>query len=348
MQRRIFVKGTVGLLAGGAKALEARASASVTIERVSYKGWEDAYRLSNGTVEVVVVPAVARVMRYAYVGGPNLLWENPTVAGKRIPLNTWPGGGGTGGDKIWPWSQDDWPALIGRGFPAPPGADQATHQAQIVGPDTLRLTSPPVVPWGIRIVRDIRLAPTGTEVFFANRFIKYRTGAPYPVGVWTITQVPVNGPVWARLTPSSTLPDSYRMMGDAPFASVAKVGQGSALLRVQRDRKAMSKIGIDGDLLATRAGDTLFTVRIAAPPPADNTAAAYQPGERLQVFVMPDNDSDRAKGITPYYELELTSPRKILDKDGTLTLPVVWSLGRLPADRQNDQGVIAALSEASR
>lgn len=181
------------------------------IERVNYKGWADALRITNNVVEIVVVPSVARVMRYGFVGEPNVLWENPQAAGKAILLNTWPN---TGGDKVWIWPQSDWPKIIGRSFPAPPGADQAPHQAEVIGLYGLRLTSPPVVPWGLRVVRDILVSPSGTHVMLVSRFIAYRD-TPFPVGVWTITQVPPTAPVYVRLQtpPTNDLPGGFRTLG---------------------------------------------------------------------------------------------------------------------------------------
>ena len=42
--------------------------ASVAIERVEYKGWTDAVYLSNGEVELVVVPQIGRIMHYGFKG----------------------------------------------------------------------------------------------------------------------------------------------------------------------------------------------------------------------------------------------------------------------------------------
>lgn len=68
------------------------------VERVSYKGWQDCYRLSNGTVEVVVVPSVARIMHYGFFGEPNVLWVNPATEGVPVKPGEWPN---HGGDKAW-------------------------------------------------------------------------------------------------------------------------------------------------------------------------------------------------------------------------------------------------------
>src|SRR5688500_18939538 len=79
----------LGVLASGCAARKADAPpprpAAVQpyfLEKTAYRGWPDCYRFTNGTVNVVIVPAIGRVMYYGPVGGPNLLWENPALVGK--------------------------------------------------------------------------------------------------------------------------------------------------------------------------------------------------------------------------------------------------------------------------
>lgn len=46
------------------------------LERIRYRGWNNAYRLSNGTVEVIVLADVGpRIISYGFVGGENQLYE---------------------------------------------------------------------------------------------------------------------------------------------------------------------------------------------------------------------------------------------------------------------------------
>src|SRR5262245_9959440 len=98
MRKLIFTGGLCGLLALlGAGA----AWSAVTVKRIAFQGWEGAYQLSNGTVEVVFVPQIGRIMRYGFVGGPNALWVNPTLQGKTTdfsqPIKDW---NNYGGDKV--------------------------------------------------------------------------------------------------------------------------------------------------------------------------------------------------------------------------------------------------------
>src|SRR5207237_346878 len=76
----------LGIL-GGALLFVAQASwGAVTAQRLPYHGWSGAYRLSNGTVDLVFVPQIGRIMRYGYVGGPNMLFENEKLSGKTTNL----------------------------------------------------------------------------------------------------------------------------------------------------------------------------------------------------------------------------------------------------------------------
>src|SRR6476469_4272438 len=151
------LKGTVGVFVFALLALtpgvraDAPPAKPVSSEKTAYQGWPEAYRLSNVKVEVVVVPAVGRIMRYGPVGGANLLWENPKLAGHPAsPGKEW---ANFGGDKVWPWPQDDWPQRAGRAWPPPVAADQAAFTVEPRG-DSLRMTSPLIEGYGARIVRD--------------------------------------------------------------------------------------------------------------------------------------------------------------------------------------------------
>jgi hypothetical protein len=74
------------------------------LERISYRGWENAYRISNATVELVVLADVGpRIVSYALVGSENIFHEVPEQAGLT--------GGGEfrlyGGHRLWVWPEVD-------------------------------------------------------------------------------------------------------------------------------------------------------------------------------------------------------------------------------------------------
>src|SRR3954467_7564874 len=95
--------------------------------RIDFHGLP-ALAVRNPVAEVVVVPELGRVMRFALRGeaattagvtgaaaddGP--FWINPTLGQRFAPeADGWIN---HGGDKAWPAPQSDWPAVTGRGWP---------------------------------------------------------------------------------------------------------------------------------------------------------------------------------------------------------------------------------------
>jgi hypothetical protein len=58
-------------------------TAAVSIEKISYKGWPNSYRVANGEVELVITSDIGpRIMRYGFIGGQNLFKEFPETLGK--------------------------------------------------------------------------------------------------------------------------------------------------------------------------------------------------------------------------------------------------------------------------
>jgi len=315
---------------------EKHLSAQVAVTHVAYEGWQDAYKISNGTAEVVVVPQIARIMRYGYVNGPNLLWNNPAELGKSGDTSgNWRN---FGGDKPWPWSQDDWPTWFKReaNWPPPPEADQTPQTAVIVGVNTVRMTSPVLARTGLRIVRDITLGETGTRVDSVTRFERVEDGYDFPVGAWTITQTPfTRGAIVARLVPGdTTLAEGWRILGDlSPFASARRSPDG-VTLAVTRDPDAKGgrKLGFDGDALAGVIGDTVLMIHADSP---ESKGFAWRPGERGQIYM-----SDASN---PYIEWEFTSPPKPIKKGESVTLTTTYEARRIAADRSGSDAVESAL-----
>ncbi|MDX2021190.1 MAG: hypothetical protein SF187_13200 [Deltaproteobacteria bacterium] len=73
------------------------------IEVAPYKGWSRALHISNGEVELVITLEVGpRILRYAFVGGPNLLKEIPAQMG----TSGEPGWAMRGGHRLWASPED--------------------------------------------------------------------------------------------------------------------------------------------------------------------------------------------------------------------------------------------------
>ncbi|MGC8784355.1 MAG: hypothetical protein ACP5RN_08210 [Armatimonadota bacterium] len=285
------------------------------VDRIPYKGWQEAYRLSNGTVEVVVVPSIARIMHYGFVGEPNVLWVNPATEGVLVKPGEWPN---HGGDKAWVWPQDEWEARVGRGWPPPSATDQVPHQVEVIGSNIIRLTSPLVAGYGVRIVRDIRLEPSGTRVHILTRLEKVRDGADFPVAAWVVAQLPAPELLLARLHPGSTLTEGYRLFSPDLWKAVRRLG--ADILLPERRSDVAVKLGCDAEILAWFKSPYLVVHRSPIGKLSD-----FKPGDHAQIF----SNSD----VLPYIELEFTSPLRVLRKGESVSLEVTWELYRVPPDK---------------
>lgn len=106
-----------------------------TIAKVSYGGWPNCYRLSNGESELIVTTDVGpRVIRYGFVGGQNLFFEKADELGKSD--ETW--WAMRGGHRLWasPEIKPDTYALDNSPVQAALGDDGSISLLQPVEPET--------------------------------------------------------------------------------------------------------------------------------------------------------------------------------------------------------------------
>src|SRR4051812_12550633 len=54
------------------------------VPAVEMSEWPDAIRLSNGDVNLFVIPSIGRIMRFGYSDGPNVLWTNPKLRPRAV------------------------------------------------------------------------------------------------------------------------------------------------------------------------------------------------------------------------------------------------------------------------
>jgi hypothetical protein len=290
------------------------ASAEVIIKRITYHGWQNAVHMSNGTVELVFVPQIGRIMRYAYGDGPNLLWENPELFGKTTDLkNTTQDWQNYGGDKLWPAPQNRW------GWPPDATLDSGLHTVQVQRVQQNRrllVSGPPSPKQGIRFTREIALEPTGTGVTITNTLIN-TSDKEVNWSVWEVTQV--DSPDIARMPLHKTghFMKGYYVFKDAdPKPERLRIEENEVLL--ERDTKSSSKIGGDspaGWLAAEKAG-IRFEVSARVEPNRDYP----DDGCALEIYTNPDPNK--------YIELELLSPIVTIAPGKSHAFVTRWKLSR--------------------
>lgn len=258
-------------------------------------GWDRSLTMDNGQVEVVVVPAIGRVMQFRRFGEASPFWEDPALRGKPAdPASSeW---GNFGGDKTWPAPQSEWDKVTPRSWPPPVAFDSLPVEA-FVRRDTLALVSPVDPHFGIRTERLIELAHDAPVMTITTTYEKV-SGAPLEVGVWIITQLNDPVAVFAPIPSPSRFPEGYdRQSGDTLPAGL---GIDRGLLSLKRDPRNSTKIGTEADRLLWVGEKQMLLIESPRLP-----GAKYPDhGSSAEVYTNPNPKT--------YVELEMLGPLREL------------------------------------
>ncbi|MBI2300605.1 MAG: hypothetical protein HYU66_16985, partial [Armatimonadetes bacterium] len=216
--------------------------AGVRVEEIDYRGWPGSVYLTNGQVDVVLVPAVGRLMRFAYTWDDNPLWENPALYGSARPetATDW---FNFGGDKAWPAEQDRWPADMGRAWPPDTALDGLPHRAEILGDGTVRLISPVSTTYGVRAIRTFRLDPRRPRLTIVQRFQKVQ-GPAKLCTIWNVTQCDHPDVVYLPTYTAGSFKAGYRNIS-LPTKKPGNHRVAEGVLQITRDPALPSKFGSD-------------------------------------------------------------------------------------------------------
>ena len=172
------------------------------LDRIPYRGWNNAYRLSNGTVELIVTGDVGpRIIFYGFCGGENLLHEVEQDAGQS---------GGSefrlyGGHRLWASPE------VERTY-YPDNAEVTVSQH--VG--ATRFTARPEhSPPGTDLQKEleIELASTGSQVRIAHRITNHDHRSTM-LAPWSPTMMRSEGRVILPLSPRIAMDkDHYLPVG---------------------------------------------------------------------------------------------------------------------------------------
>ncbi|MEO8351863.1 MAG: hypothetical protein ABI680_09025, partial [Chthoniobacteraceae bacterium] len=221
----------VGTICGAAWAAE---PSPVTITRSEFGGRE-AFRLSDGKTEAVIVPSIARVMRYAEVGGENWLW---VAADGQVEQDGWKN---YGGEKSWVAPQSEWPLFLENAWP-PDDAWEGGPQARILeNPPRVR-TESPVAKNGTRLMREFAYAANGD--FVTTTTLEKVSGPALMAGAWTITQIPPVEAIFLPIDRESAYKRGFHRFGKSTRGDVKDNDDGS-MIRVTPTTDGAYKIGVD-------------------------------------------------------------------------------------------------------
>jgi hypothetical protein len=311
-----------------------------TVTKTTFGKWPDAIHITNGVVEVVVVPVIGRVMSFQFVGEPdsNPIWVNPESDPE--PIRGWVN---YGGDKLWPSLQDHW-GLRGAAEPDWPPCDALDGSPFIAEeiPNGLRVTSPLSGMFAVRVRRDIVLGPAPAKVTFHEQFIKSDDASQdkhgFPMAIWNITQIRADSVAYIPMNPSSRfgLQGHITLFGKAKHEPNCK--RHGDLLEIRHNPDHSTKFGADAAAgwIGALYGDTLFTEYSVYDP----NGRYLDCGTSAQVWT---NDAP------PYMELELQGPGHDLLARESMSRMLTWDLQRLPrrpVDAVDARSMVSAATAA--
>jgi hypothetical protein len=168
--------------------------ASVSVQKVEYKGWTNCYRISNGEVELIVTGDVGpRIIRYGFVGGQNLFKEFPDQLGKSgeaaFQLR--------GGDRVWKapedpiasWQPDNVPVTVE------------------ITPTGVIAREPLEPQTQLQKEIEVSLAPSGSTVTVSHRIANHSL-FPLEFAPWALTMMAQGGRVISGFPPRGHHPQN--------------------------------------------------------------------------------------------------------------------------------------------
>lgn len=305
----------------------------ISVDKISFFGWKEAWRLRNKSCEMVVVPQISRVMYFSLKGGENLIWVAPNANGQ-----TYAAGGkdwrNLGGDKIWPEPQDKW------GWPPPYHFDNAPSDAEALKGGVRLKTKTASPKLGCTLVREFTLDPEKPRVSIRQWFEKSQ-GDPIAMTLWTITQVRKPDFALLPLGGENEKKQKYRPLqgpvGDAPFFQTHET-----VCSLRYNDAKGQKVGItanaalDNDWVAAVYPKCIFVEARKL-----EKDAVYPDGNcHAELFVATPVNG-------PYVEMELLSPLKTIKSGEKLEDNCVWQIVPLTEEQAKDPEQAAAAARAA-
>ena len=322
-----------------------------TIEQISFRGWNDAQRLSNGVVSLVVVPAIGgRIIAYDLASQP-YFYINPELAGQLFTpeqhIERGPyGWKNYGGDKTWPAPQG-WPDRDK--WPGPPDPVLDGGPFELIecgvrgGVAAVTMRSQPDPYTGTQITRRLTL---GAATSAAHLHIEMQNVSDKPVrwSVWDVAQLDCTTTdgqpdhactISLPLDQHSRFASGYNLMVGSPDDPTWQT-DGVRNLLTANYRGKMGKVGVDhvtwlGFTRRTGAGSYAFTERFAYEdgetyPDSGVNAECWSNGPSEEQL----RDGTASDFKLWYMEMEVLSPLRELAAGARQSLDIDWGVATCP------------------
>jgi hypothetical protein len=298
------------------------------LERISYRGWENAYRISNATVELVVLADVGpRIVSYRFVGGgENIFHEIPDQAGltdgNEFRLY--------GGHRLWIW-----PEIDRTYFPdnSPVTVSQSHNQVSFKAP--VESAAP-----GTNLQTELGIRLDCSRVTVTHR-VTNRDNRPSELAVWAPTMMKAGGRAILPLPPRAAMDkDHFQSVGPLTLWSFTDFADsrwvlGTEYVQLQQQINPTGRFPEQMTGVYNPAGwgayllnGTVFTKTAPVIP-----GALYPDfGCNFEVFTNPD-----------FLELESLGPKVQLGPGESTSHPESWALFKNVPGGKDDSWIRSAI-----
>lgn len=209
------------------------------MEKITYRGWPNCYRLANGKVELIVTGDVGpRIIRFGFIGDDNEFGEFPEQVGQT---------GGSewriyGGHRLWHSPEDKV-----RSYYPDNGPVKVAEENGIV-----RVIQPPEATTGIQKELAIVLDPASNQVE-VRHYLRNVGLWPVELAPWALTVMAPGGmgivPQPTRTHPDRLLPNRVLVLWPYTDMTDNRIHWGSKFILLRQDQKAQTptKIGLSAN-----------------------------------------------------------------------------------------------------
>lgn len=301
------------------------------IDIANYQGWES-FRLSNGILELFVVPQIGGRIIQLRLGDREYFYVNPRHAGRvyRKDENNFDAGWKDyGGCKVWPapqgWADDaQWPG------PPDPILDGGPYQAQIVDDNSdsvaLQMESSDDEYTGLRLSREIRLF-RGSATVQIRHLMRNISLRPVRWAIWQVSQQ-VGHRELSVTAPSKSF---WQIYGDQSYTHYDVLSNANLWRLSYSDQVAKFIVNPEAGWLATSHRNLRTTLVETFPIFGGLT---YPDGGPLEIWVNGKgtftvhgdtiNLEENANGCDPFIETEVLSPLINLEPGQEYAFQVCW------------------------
>lgn len=300
------------------------------VNAIIYKN-RKAIEITNDTIRLVVIPAIARIVHYSFVDQENILFLTDDFEDlKLLAPNEYIQKGirntHFGGDRVLTSSEDYFHLLTGSRFIADPWLTSSPYTYHIL-PNGVEITSPVSELLGVQLTRKITIEESGCKVFIDQKLEKIRDAKTsevdaIPLTIWNLTQIKLPKKTWMPLQDDSVFENGF----DIPVWPDGKNWAGdnyevkNGLLAFSPDTKYPQKIGADAKGCVAGLVDNVLIVEKFIPLKDVNYPDG---GTSATVFTCPD-----------FAELECLSPEKILKPGDVMNHSIQWELIKISDERE--------------